>query len=91
MSTTIRSTRTSRKPKHPVNNPVQVHDLTIGWQNSVLARIDQADGSTLLNLYTVDEIKDVINALQLTVANMERNVAIVAELRAAHPEWEAVR
>jgi hypothetical protein len=87
---TIRSTRSSRNPKLPVNNAVKVHDLTIGWQNTVLARIDDNEGHTLLNLYTRDEIADVINALQLTLANMQRNADYYAQVRAEHPEWEAV-
>ena len=82
--------RTMRKPKHPLNNPIKIHDLSIGWQNTILLRVDDAQGHALLNLFGRNEIRDVIAALQLTLDNMERNAMLAEEFLREHPEMADV-
>lgn len=58
-----------------LRNPIQINDLTIGWQNCELLRIDDNEGKTLLALIGRDEIVDVIAALTLSLAFMQRATA----------------
>ena len=77
------STRTRRNPRHPLNNPIRIHDLTIGWQNAALLRVDSSEGHALLELFGQNEIRDVIAALQLTLDNMERNSRLAEQILAS--------